>query len=116
MNNLSLNFDSSVTSLGNVYGHRKCRKIDLFNDAANGRIQNQKDQVYINALLSNAVRKEKNVMNELKDLNDKISIREKVIKSIEAEAKELRTPMAGKMGILDQNRSTQKQKSVCIRS
>ena len=53
------------------------------------RIQNQKDQIYINALLSNAVRKEKNVMNELKDLNDKISIREKVIKSIEAEAKEL---------------------------
>ena len=46
------------------------------------RIQNQKDQIYINALLSNAVRKEKNVMNELKDLNDKISIREKVIKSI----------------------------------
>ena len=53
------------------------------------RIQNQKDQVYINALLSNAVRKEKNVLSELKDLNDKISIREKVIESIEAEAKEL---------------------------
>jgi len=53
------------------------------------RIQNQKDQVYINALLSNAVRKEKNVLNELKDLNDKISIREKVIKSFEAETKEL---------------------------
>lgn len=53
------------------------------------RVQNQKDQVYINALLSNAVRKEKNVMSELKDLNDKISIREKVIKSFEAETKEL---------------------------
>jgi septal ring factor EnvC (AmiA/AmiB activator) len=53
------------------------------------RVQNQKDQIYINALLSNAVRKEQNVMNELKDLNDKISIREKVIKSFEAETKEL---------------------------
>ena len=53
------------------------------------RVQNQKDQIYINALLSNAVRKEKNVLNELKDLNDKITIRQKVIKSFEAETKEL---------------------------
>jgi hypothetical protein len=43
MKNLSGNLFSSVTSLGNVYGHRKCRKIDLFNVAATGRIQNQKD-------------------------------------------------------------------------
>jgi len=53
------------------------------------RIQNQKDQIYINALLSNTKRKEKNVLNELKDLKDKIKTRERLITSITNESNEL---------------------------
>jgi len=53
------------------------------------RIQNQKDQVYINALLSNTKRKEKNLLNDIKDLKDKITSRENLISSITNESKEL---------------------------
>lgn len=53
------------------------------------RIQNQKDQIYINALLSNTKRKEKNLLNDLKDLRDKIKTRENVIKAITNETNEL---------------------------
>ena len=53
------------------------------------RIQNQKDQIYINALLSNTKRKEKNLLNDLKDLKDKIKTRENLIQSITNESKEL---------------------------
>ena len=53
------------------------------------RVQLQKDQVYINALLSNTIRKEKNVLSELKDLDAKITSREKLIDAIESESKEL---------------------------
>jgi len=53
------------------------------------RIQNQKDQIYINALLSNTKRKEKNLLNDLKDLKDKINSRENVITAINNEANEL---------------------------
>ncbi|WP_111706989.1 murein hydrolase activator EnvC family protein [Lutibacter citreus] len=53
------------------------------------RVQLQKDQVYINALLSNTKRKEINVLSELKDLDHKIGSREKLIKAIENESKEI---------------------------
>lgn len=53
------------------------------------RIQNQKDQIYINALLSNTKRKEKNVLNDLSDLKDKIKIRENLITAITNETNEL---------------------------
>jgi len=53
------------------------------------RIQNQKDQIYINALLSNIKRKEKNVLSELKDLKDKIKTRVNLINSISNESNEL---------------------------
>jgi|AntAceMinimDraft_7_1070363.scaffolds.fasta_scaffold05401_2 septal ring factor EnvC (AmiA/AmiB activator) len=53
------------------------------------RIQNQKDQIYINALLSNTKRKEKNLLNDLKDLKDKISSRENVVTAITNETNEL---------------------------
>ena len=53
------------------------------------RIQLQKDQIYINALLSNTKRKESNVLSELKDIDDKINTREDLIKAIENESKEL---------------------------
>ena len=53
------------------------------------RVQLQKDQVYINALLSNTKRKEKNVLGELKDLGSKISKREELISVISKETKEL---------------------------
>ncbi|MFK5959613.1 MAG: peptidoglycan DD-metalloendopeptidase family protein [Lutibacter sp.] len=53
------------------------------------RIQNQKDQIYINALLSNTKRKEKNLLNDLKDLKDKIDSRENVISAITNETNEL---------------------------
>jgi len=53
------------------------------------RVQLQKDQIYINALLSNTIRTEKNVLNQLKDLDDKISTREELIKAIENESNEL---------------------------
>lgn len=53
------------------------------------RIQLQKDKVYINALLSNNKRKKKNVLNEVKDLNDKIKKRQELISAIANESKEL---------------------------
>lgn len=53
------------------------------------RTQLQKDIVYINALLSNTKRKEKNLLNEVKDLNDKIKKREDLITTISNESKEL---------------------------
>jgi len=53
------------------------------------RIQNQKDQIYINALLSNTKRKEQNLLSDLKDIKLKIKSREKVINSISNEANEL---------------------------
>lgn len=53
------------------------------------RVQLQKDQIYINALLSNTKRKEINLLSDLKDLDDKISTREELITAIENESKEL---------------------------
>lgn len=53
------------------------------------RTQLQKDIVYINALLSNTKRKENNLLNEVKDLNDKIKKREDLITAISNESKEL---------------------------
>lgn len=53
------------------------------------RIQNQKDQIYINALLSNTKRKEKNLLNDLNDLKDKIKTREGLITAITNESNEL---------------------------
>ena len=53
------------------------------------RVQLQKDQIYINALLSNTKRKEKNVIGELKDLGSKISKREELISVISKETNEL---------------------------
>ena len=53
------------------------------------RVQNQKDQIYINALLSNTKRKEKNVLSDLSDLNDKIKTRERLISAITRETNEL---------------------------
>ena len=53
------------------------------------RIQNQKDQIYINALLSNTKRKENNLLNDLNDLKDKINSRENVITAITNETNEL---------------------------
>ena len=53
------------------------------------RAQLQKDIIYISALLSNTERKEKNLLNEVKDLNDKIKTREDLINTISNESKEL---------------------------
>lgn len=53
------------------------------------RIQLQKDKVYINALLSNNKRKKKNLLIDVKDLNDKIKTRKKLINAINNEANEL---------------------------
>jgi len=53
------------------------------------RVQLQKDKIYINALLSNAKRKENNLVNELKDIKDKINISEDIIGAITNETKEL---------------------------
>ena len=53
------------------------------------RVQLQKDQVYINALLSNTKRKEKNVLNELNDIGDKIKTKEELISVITKESNEL---------------------------
>ena len=53
------------------------------------RIQNQKDQIYINALLSNTKRKEQNVLSDLKDIKLKIKTRESLITAITNESNEL---------------------------
>ena len=53
------------------------------------RIQLQKDKVYINALLSNTIRKEKNVLVELVELDGKIKTSDELINVISKESKEL---------------------------
>lgn len=53
------------------------------------RVQNQKDQIYINALLSNTKRKEQNVLSDLTDLKVKIKTREDLISAITNESNEL---------------------------
>ncbi|MFD0761610.1 murein hydrolase activator EnvC family protein [Lutibacter aestuarii] len=53
------------------------------------RVQLQKDQIYINALLSNTKRKEKNLLVELKDLDGKINTRQELISIITKESNEL---------------------------
>jgi septal ring factor EnvC (AmiA/AmiB activator) len=53
------------------------------------RTQIQKDIIYINALLSNTKKKESNLLNDVKDLKQKIKVREELITVISSEAKEL---------------------------
>ena len=53
------------------------------------RIQLQKDKVYINALLSNTIRKEKNVLVELDEIDDKIKTSDELINVISKESNEL---------------------------
>jgi septal ring factor EnvC (AmiA/AmiB activator) len=53
------------------------------------RIQLQKDKVYINALLSNTIRKEENVLIELNEINGKIKNSEELINVIQKESKAL---------------------------
>lgn len=53
------------------------------------RVQLQKDKVWINALLSNTQRKEKDLLVDLKDLNTKIKTRKELIDAITGETKEL---------------------------
>lgn len=53
------------------------------------RIQLQKDKVYINALLSNTIRKEKNVLVELEEIDGKIKTSDALINVITKENKEL---------------------------
>ena len=53
------------------------------------RIQLQKDKVYINALLSNTKRKEKNLLVELIDIDGKIKTSEELISVMNKESKEL---------------------------
>lgn len=53
------------------------------------RIQLQKDKVYINALLSNTIRKEKNVLVELVEIDDKIKTSDELINVITKESNEL---------------------------
>ncbi len=70
------------------------------------RTQLQKDIVYINALLSNTKRKEKNLLGEVKDLNDKIKKREALITAISNESKELGNEIyLNQLGINKQNRN-----------
>ena len=53
------------------------------------RTQIQKDIVYINRLLSNSKKKESNLLNDVRDLKKKISIREELITIISKESKAL---------------------------
>jgi septal ring factor EnvC (AmiA/AmiB activator) len=53
------------------------------------RIQLQKDKDYINALLSNTKRDEKNLLVELIDINKKIATSEQIINTINKETKQL---------------------------
>lgn len=53
------------------------------------RIQLQKDKVYINGLLSNTIRKEKNLLIELIDTEKKIDNSQKLITAISRESREL---------------------------
>jgi septal ring factor EnvC (AmiA/AmiB activator) len=53
------------------------------------RIQLQKDKVYINALLSNTIRKEENVLVQLNEINGKIKNSEELINVIQKESNAL---------------------------
>ena len=53
------------------------------------RTQIQKDIIYINALLSNTKRKQSNLLNDVKDLKDKIKTREELISVIASETSAL---------------------------
>ena len=53
------------------------------------RIQLQKDKVYINALLSNTIRKEENVLVQLNEINGKIKNSQEIISIIQKESKAL---------------------------
>tara|TARA_R110001583_G_scaffold21685_7_gene82127 strand:- start:5455 stop:6684 length:1230 start_codon:yes stop_codon:yes gene_type:complete len=68
------------------------------------RVQLQKDQIYINALLSNTKRKEINLLNDLKDLDDKISTRDNLINAIENESKELSNEIYSNQLEINQNK------------
>lgn len=59
------------------------------------RKQIKKDIVYINALLSNTKRKEKNLLSEVRDLSHKIKRRDALISTIEEEAEELQKKIKG---------------------
>jgi septal ring factor EnvC (AmiA/AmiB activator) len=74
------------------------------------RVQLQKDKVYINALLSNTQRREKNVLVELRDLKDKIRSRENVIKAITQENNELGNEIY--LNQLEINRNTRELKAL----
>ena len=74
------------------------------------RIQLQKDKVYINALLSNTKRKEKNVLNELKDLKDKIKSRQNVITALSNEFNEMGNEIY--LNQLEINKNTRELKSL----
>lgn len=70
------------------------------------RTQLQKDIVYINALLSNTKRKEKNLLGEVKDLSDKIKRRQQLINAITSETKELNNEIyLNQLEINKQNRN-----------
>jgi septal ring factor EnvC (AmiA/AmiB activator) len=74
------------------------------------RVQLQKDKVYINALLSNTKRREKNVLVELKDINDKIRTRNSLIKAITSEFNELGNEIY--LNQLEINRNTRELKAL----
>jgi septal ring factor EnvC (AmiA/AmiB activator) len=74
------------------------------------RVQLQKDKVYINALLSNTKRREKNVMIELNDLKDKIRTRENLIKAMTGESNELGNEIY--LNQLEINRNTRELKAL----
>lgn len=73
------------------------------------RVQLQKDKVYINALLSNAKRKEKNLLSDLKDTKDKIKISEKLITVINTETKELEKDIYANQLIINKNEKDLKE-------
>jgi len=68
------------------------------------RIQLQKDRVYINALLSNTKRDEKNLLLELIDINKKIATSEKIIAVIDKESKMLRNEIYTNQLTINQNK------------
>lgn len=68
------------------------------------RVQLQKDKVYINALLSNAKRKEKNLLTDLKDTKAKIRISEKLIDAISSETVELNSDIYANQQIINNNK------------
>jgi septal ring factor EnvC (AmiA/AmiB activator) len=68
------------------------------------RIQLQKDKDYINALLSNTKRTEKNLLVELIDLNKKIATSEQLINTINKENKELSNEIYKNQLTINQNK------------